>query len=99
MDSAVKEGAGFILPIVKKNNSVGLREFEHSGTWQAYMVLPVCGKEVGTESLVSEVAKWNKFNFEFYSLLTSTKIDSRTAVLWTRTYRVAAFHFVTFLCE
>jgi hypothetical protein len=72
-----------------KNKSVGLHKFEHSSTWQAYMALPVCCKEVGIESLVSEVAKWNKFNFECYSLLTSTKIDSRTAVLWTRTYRVA----------
>ena len=48
------------------------------------MALPVCCKEVGTESLINEVAKWNKFNFDCYSLLTSTKLDSRTAVLWTK---------------
>jgi len=60
-----------------------------SSTWQAYMALPVCCREVATESLVNEVTKWNKCNFDCYSLLTRTKLDSRTAVLWTRTYRVA----------
>jgi hypothetical protein len=39
MDTAVKEGAGFILPIIRGggDNSVGLRLFENSRTWQAYM--------------------------------------------------------------
>jgi hypothetical protein len=40
------------------------------------------------QSLVSEVSKWKEFNFACYSLLTSKKLDSRTAVLRTRTYRV-----------